>query len=749
MKRGDLMGKRKGQITIYMIIGIIALISVSIFFYIRTVKVDAPESYSPTIEQIPLEAEPIREFVESCLGQIAEDGLRNIGDYGGYISREEIGGFANPLSPTTSDAVQFSPDSELVVPYWWHLESDNDCEKRGKCSFSSKRPNLLRAHGGKNIEEQLDEYVNEHLKDCLMGFVDLRDYGFVISEKGKVDTTTVITKHTVAFKVSYPIVAEKADVKYQINDYFVDIPINLEEIYKLASSLADLQVEYQFLEEYTLSLMDMFSALDESRIPPFSATGFDSGGGLMWSKSEIKEQIDRIMVAYMPMLQVVDTKNYRPIVFSEGEGNSLIKRIFYNNLMLIPLMNQSHPSLEVKFMYLDWWNSYFNINCEGELCKSQSVSGVGQIMFFLQRYEFLYDYSIPVLVSIVNPHAFMGKGYSFKFFMESNVRDNKALNTTGIGTPFDVGELPPVGKSMLCDANKRTSELATIIVTDAFSGDGLDEVMVSYTCGSETCQIGMTGYQGILETKFPMCAGGQIQMNKQGYLPVTGGLSTSTKGDPFTLQVTMSPFREKDIVVKKYLIKKQLVNFDWAWVAEQNSLSLSSKEEAVVTLSRVPSPGEGAFSVVAEYTGNRALADLSKKVKIVPGDYDVEISLIYRGDLTIPTKERCEGGFIGIGETCFTLDAIDFTEKKPLYEGGLSREGMHFSAVDIDSNDKIILHAIAIDLPGASESSRVHEDLEQVNNIKTYSKNYGDLVNPQYEKYDEVATRQNRTVILE
>ena len=73
------MGFRKGQITVYMIIGIIALVSVSIFFYIRSAVVEAPQSYAPTIEQIPFEAEPIRNFVSSCVSQVAETGLNRLG----------------------------------------------------------------------------------------------------------------------------------------------------------------------------------------------------------------------------------------------------------------------------------------------------------------------------------------------------------------------------------------------------------------------------------------------------------------------------------------------------------------------------------------------------------------------------------------------------------------------------------------------------------------------------------------------
>lgn len=752
------MGQKKGQVTVYIIIGIIALLSVSVFFYIRSAKIEAPASYAPTIEQIPLEAEPIRDFVASCVRQVAENGLRSVGDYGGYVSREKMGGTANPFSPTTSDAIQFSPDSDLVVPYWWHLESSNDCEKAGACSFSSKRPNLLRTQGGINIEEQLDDYMNENLKPCLRDFADLWEYGFVISEKGKVDTKTVVTKRTVAFHVRYPIVAEKADVKYEINEYFVDIPINLEEIYNLASTLADLQVEFQFLERYILSLIDGFARIDENRIPPFSATGMDSGGGARWIKSEIESNLNRLMMAYIPMLQVFNTGNYRPILFHEGEEHSLIKKIIYNNLMLVPLVNESHLGLHVKFMYLDWWRPYFDLNCKGELCGPQSVSGIGQIMFFMQRYEFLYDYSIPILVDIVNPHAFFGKGYSFKFFLEANVRDNKPLNTTGIGKLFDTGAIPPVGRTMLCDPNKRTSPEVTVKVSDALSGLGIPEVMISYTCGAETCSMGQTGNDGNLITKFPKCIGGMLKANKGGYLSTGGGVNTATKEEPFTLQITMNPYRIKDIEVRKYLIKKEpvqqntssgFVSFSWLWTPKQTSLSLSSKEEAVVTLLRQPEQGELEYSVVAEYTGDRTIEDSSKGVKIIPGTYDVEISLVIRDDITIPADERCDGGFLGIGETCTDLDPVEFTPVKPLYEGGLKRTGMHISAVEMDNADKIIFHAVVIDLAGTPEAKRVHEDLEEINNIEAYSEMYGDLVMPQYEKYEETAARQNMTVTLE
>lgn len=784
LKRGDLMGQKKGQITVYIIIGIIALIGVGIFFYMRGITVEAPAEYKPTIEEIPVEAAPIREFVEVCLRSVAEDGLKLIGDYGGYTSFEKMRASLNPYMPTEAEAVQFSPGSDLRIPYWWHMSADNNCEKSGTCRFASKRPNLYRLEGGTNIEEQLDEYVNENLKVCLRDFVDLEEYGFEISELGDVDTKTVVTQESVAFHTKYPLVAEKAGVSYQINEFFVDIPLRLKEMYEFATNITNAEVTYSFLEKFIKNTIALYSDVDRNALPPFGASGIDSNGGVTWMKANVEKKLKQILASNMAWLQIYRTDNFRFVLFPESDVNALGKMAITNNNNLVPLI-EDHPNHEVKFTYLDWWNPYFNLNCNGQLCGPEKASGIGTVTFFLQRYHFNYDVSLPVLVDIVDLEAFKGAGWSFKFFLEANLRDNTILaeGLETIGEAIDTG-----GGTMLCDENKRNSPEVTIKTFNGFTGYELGNVKVMYSCGNEDCYIGETDEEGELVTKLPVCAGGAVGLTKSGFLGTSAALSTTMR-EPAEMRLTMNPVLKRDVEVKKYKAVKGCyllyeneteaeggmgytgndseqtlfdggfeetemiplgspttisttvgagaATYSCGWFLYDSKMPLNQYEEATIILNRKSDPGEDPFVAIADYTGDRELEDFSESMDIMAGYYDITINLQTKREMAIPEDERCEGGVIGIGESCGTFERVEFNRENPFASGGIELKDVRISTTNLAQNDKITFYVISIALEDAPEYMRVHEDMEEVTKIKDYSEMYKSMFLPEYEETEE------------
>ena len=732
------MREKKGQITVYIIIGIIVLVSVGVFLYIRTTKVEAPASYAPTIEQIPVEAEPIRQFVSSCLGQVAEDGLKKVGDYGGYTSREEMNAHVNPIEPTEGDAVQFSPDSDLIIPYWWYIDSPNDCEQKGKCNFNSKRPYLFRTEGTPSIETQLDKYVEDSLNNCLADFNALADFGFAISEAGDMEVKTVVTKESVAFHLNYPLLAEKGGVRYTLNEYFVDIPLNLAEIYEVATAISNMQAEYYYLENFIVSLISMYSGLNEDALPPFGGTSLDPSGGLTWMKSEVKTKVMQIISTYMPLLRVPNTRNFKPVTFPEGTHYRNAKLTLLNTGMVVPALEEPTNSLEVRHTYLDWWNPFFYLNCNGELCKSQEVSGIGEIMFFLQRYAFNYDISLPVLVSITNPKAFNRKGYSFKFFLEANIRNNDAI-AEGIEEPLEAADVGPVG-SLMCNPNQMTSPEVRVVVSESMSGQPIEDVFIQYRCGDEQCRMGQTGEDGTVTTKFPVCVGGLLQADKEGYQTAVASISTDHT-EPKEAHLVMHDYMEKDIKVMKYKFTKTCITSNQSgfpipscsWNLGTVPVELTPKEEAVVTMKLNTQPGEIPFTTFADYSGDPSVEDASKNMRIIPGAYDIDIAIMTKEKIVIPEDEVCTD-VIGIEISCEDIDAVEFGEDKPLFSGGANLKRVPLNPLQLHSNDIIVLYAVTIAFEDMLPSLRKHKDLGKIGEIESYSETYKSMLMPTYLK---------------
>ena len=421
---------RKGQVTIFIIIGIILLISAGIFIYLYQAKIVRPfeEVTVPSVAKAPLEVMPVYDFVSACVELSGKEALRRVGDYGGYVDSSHF--LYNPFMPTEGDAVQFSPDSDLVIPYWWHLKSSNDCV--GDCVFSTHRPELHRSAGKVSIAAQLDRYVNENLKDCLAGFSSFVEQNFEFDELGPVETETTISKDAVYFVVKYPLRISRAGQSWDLREFLAVADLNLGRIYELALEITNLEAEHKWLEHFTVEMIDSFSALDRNMLPPMHDFDIDFGPGVVWVRSKAESALQEILAGYVPLLQVGNTRMYMPISAPDSAGGQSVRdsklyEALYNRGLLIPL-EKDFTDIGVSFAYLPWWKPYFDMNCEGEVCLPQSVSISSMfLMVGLHKYAFSYDVSYPVLVEVRDFDAFKGEGYSFKFFIEANVRNNAAM----------------------------------------------------------------------------------------------------------------------------------------------------------------------------------------------------------------------------------------------------------------------------------------------------------------------------------
>lgn len=757
------MHSKRGQITVYIIIGIIALLSVSVFLYIRSAKVEAPVSYKPTIEQIPVEAEPIRLYVESCIADVAEDGLRRIGDYGGYYDIQDAGLRVNSFMPTEGDAVSFSPaeDSQqgMAIPYWWYMKSGNDCYESRTCQFSTQRPPLFRAQGSNSIESQLDKYVNENLGECLSSFTELSEFGFEISETGDINTRTVVTQKTVAFHVKYPLIAQKGGVTYNLNEYFVDLPLNLKEIYDLATDISNMEAKESYLEAHILNLISFYGTVDKDAIPPAYETDLDPSGGVMWMKTDVRERVGQMLASYIPLLRVTNTANFKPIIFPEGNDYSDAMNTIYNHGMHIPLINKSYRTLGVHFSSLDeWWPFYFDLNCNGELCRPEELSGAGDIMFFIQRYPFNYDLSVPVLVNINSPYAFNRRGYSFKFFLEANIRNNKIVASHMDENPIPDAEFAPTG-SMLCDEDKRNSPNLTLKITDGAIGTDVEGAHVHFRCGSETCDMGETDEQGEFVSNYPVCIGGQLVVSKPGYQGASIPVNTDFQEER-DIQFSIYEYMEIDVKIKKYIITKvpmvQTIATSsgpmnvtyYGWTFMPSAVSLDTYDHAIALFTRRSDTGELPFTTVADDIGDPNVEDNSKNMRIIPGRYDIEIFISNKDEMVIPEDEICVD-IAGIDIKCTDLEEQRFNEEKPFFSGTTKINNVVISSTDLRNNNLMTLYAGAVDLRLVPSGSRKHKDADKATNIDPYVIRNKKKFLPLFETveiYDP--SRENRTVTL-
>ncbi|MBI2542345.1 hypothetical protein HYV80_06565 [Candidatus Woesearchaeota archaeon] len=705
---------KKSQTTIFMIVGLMIIIGGVIFFYSTQ---NLPGQLEPEIkivqEQVPAEFSPIRDYAAACAYSTAAEGLKIIGKQGGYISFSDSAlnkeAFSITQNPTESDAVIFTKDSELKIPYWWHLKSANNC--REDCKFASKRPELRSAEN--SIEKQLERYIDLNFKGCLNNFEPFAEQGFSITEAGKLKSDVTIGSSDVIVLVDYPLNVGMQDANAKITQYPARLPVNLDKVYDLATKISNLEIKHRYIEKHALNLLAAFSGVDSERLPPMSDMQFKFGSSTNWRKSEVKNKITGLLASYIPLFQVDGTYNYE-----RNNFNSELKQRLYDST-IIPVANSTFKDLQAQFTYLDFWPVHFDLNCKGENCAPSSANSFFSF-FGIQEYRFAYDLSFPVLVEIQDPFAFNSQGYSFNLFLEGNIRNNKPM-------PADFAPLERASlseSSLLCDV--KTSGNVTVAVVNSANKNAVDDANVLYTVIDESCFIGSTNKEGTLKEKFPVAVGGVVNVVKDGYIGKIMEFDPELKKES-SLKVDVTPLYRKKLIVRK----KNVVKTQNGWQFISTAAELGQRESASVALTRVNAGNEIGFSSAAVYEGGQT------EIEIAPGNYFADISLMLNERIVIPERQKCFRKGIFNEKECFTIPKIDFGEKsaqgQEIFPSGGLKLNFAVNAQDLEKYDTIVLYAVSIDFSNVPEQDRAIEDIEQISKIEEYSSTYQVALQPTFQ----------------
>lgn len=229
---------KKGQVTIFIIIGIIIVFGVVLFFILSG---DSSRREGET--QVDAEVEPIYNYVGECLDESVEEGIFYVAERGGYESIPE-----NIISEI------------FEVPYYI---------KEGEITMISK----------KELESQLSQSIKQNLEDC----VDLSEFSDYEIKSKTPSPEVSIEEERVNVNLYYPIDIRKGENTYKIEDFEETKNIRLGLIYEAISEYIEEQSEinegfcvscfYDISQEYDFTV-DSFDTSEGSKI--FIISDFNS-----------------------------------------------------------------------------------------------------------------------------------------------------------------------------------------------------------------------------------------------------------------------------------------------------------------------------------------------------------------------------------------------------------------------------------------------------------------------------------------
>ncbi|MBW2966297.1 hypothetical protein KY342_04295 [Candidatus Woesearchaeota archaeon] len=538
---------KKGQITIFIIIGIILLLSVALFIFLRQeITIFRPR------EVVPPELVPVVNFMDNCLNELGTEAAHIIGATGGYIDFPD-GIKQNPLS-----SLSLAPfDIERGrVPYWYY-------------EGQRRIPTI------DFMEDQMNHYIEDRYRDCINDLAEFRQQ-FNITELGPIIVRTKLEDENTPVVLNFPL--EFSDILgkriAKIETRTVTLPFRIRRAYTLAKAVMEAEETDMKLEDITMDLI----AIDPD--VPYSDMEF-SCAKKRWSIEDVRNKIKALLRTNLDEIRIGNT-NY--IEVPEDKPYIFNHYIWY-------VTDLSYNDLGVSFSYSENWPFYLYIRPnKGAYLESGMQKGLDIVSWLcMQTWKFTYDIRYPVLATVTDKDS----GYNFNFAFRVLIDHNQGNRVSFPVTEFEFETNPT--EEEYCE--RRVNDI-TVYTFDNVSVNGVEDyieindVELSYTCLKHTCLLGKTewtdgGAVAELTTAFPYCVWGILRGKKEGYKDAQLFMSTDSPGE---VQLYLTPVKE----IKNYKVVKHP---DVNPLIEQE---LSEGESATIAINRAGHSTYGAYPVNAD-----------------------------------------------------------------------------------------------------------------------------------------------------
>lgn len=493
--------RKRGQVTFFVIVGLVALATVLIGFYAKDYVVQ--NILKREIEEniiVPEKIKPIQNFVVSCLKESGKRGVELVGQQGGYVNipRDPFG--LSELNLVSNALTIFNNNQ---VAYWFY-------EQPNKVQFRQVPPK-------KEIEKQISSYIEVSVLDCVNSFQDFKEYEI---KQGELKVSTSLNKNEASFSLSFPLKIKIKDFEFEINKFSSRLNTPLIELYENAKEIFENLDRENILEHKTKTMLIAYEEI------PYSGSTNDCVAPV-WIVDKVREDLKKIISTNIQALKIRGT-NYR---LSDQENDYFV---------LEPDLKD--PRLDVTFLYSENWPLDIDINPrEGNLLKAQSVTaklgplrGLAESFVCTSTYHFIYDIKYPVLVSLSKDD------YIFQFGTQVIIDKNEPRKSEILGKSFEGFD------NRICDARKNEITL----FTKDINGKVLDGVTIEYKCIGLLCSIGKTSLNSnndaLLIEKYPQCLNGALIGTKEGYHTNKEIISTLEKS---TTTLFLEPYKDLDVDV--------------------------------------------------------------------------------------------------------------------------------------------------------------------------------------------------------
>ena len=465
------MKMKKAQITTIISIGVILIIAVAVFLFIRGYLLTDIEPE----RVVPIEMIDIDDFIHDCLDQVSREAIEILGLQGGYIY------IPDHISRVDGAYIELVENGDIKIPLWYHLGNY-------RMPFIS------------DMERDINRFIIENLPLCLNDFEYFEHKYEVIDYE--IQPSTYISETDVYINVKYPLeitnLANNQQAK--IDTFNSRQDVKLREAYNLARDILITNEGLGFLEQVAIDLMVIDPEI------PFSGIEFTCSRK-RWSLNSLRERAKGLFTHNLPLIRIQQT-DYMP--FAEDENYESL-HLFWNLST-----DREYKNFNTVIRFNPIWDFYLTASPNDG---NNLISSVGDMSFIgnicINNYHYIYDVRFPLKFKLFDSSSFSNEGFEFLFGLPVYIEHNDKLRD-------NFGYL----QTLYAEEDEefcsfRLPEVKTFRAYDKRTGLAIENVEFNFDCILRRCNLGNTTFTGDMyevEASLPeFCNGGFLKATHPDY----------------------------------------------------------------------------------------------------------------------------------------------------------------------------------------------------------------------------------------
>ncbi len=200
---------KRGQVTAFILVGIVVLAILGFVFYARGYFSRISIGGESGQRYVNSQLESITEYLDDCVNEVVEDDLKLLIDNAGFFQLTSYyiiyeGGEVNYLI--------YEIDGEKV--------------------------------NGMNLKSYIEDQISDHVKNKLVNECTLKEYEdqFTLN-RGNINVDTLIVDEKILVVLDYPVTVVRGDVRGEIREVEVDIDTDFGKIYDAVTDIVNGEME--------------------------------------------------------------------------------------------------------------------------------------------------------------------------------------------------------------------------------------------------------------------------------------------------------------------------------------------------------------------------------------------------------------------------------------------------------------------------------------------------------------------------